>query len=101
MASEKGVSALKKNLSTPKTNKMFGLEKYKDVLGKPGVGVHNHGVFGFAVLDLLATLVVAFLIAKYARINFYVCSIVLLLCGIVLHKLFGVDTKVNSILFKK
>lgn len=78
---------------------MFGLEKYKDALGKPGKGVHAHGVFGFAILDLIATLVVAYLISHFIHMNFYLCSIMLLGLGIAAHQIFGVRTKLNNFLF--
>lgn len=78
---------------------MFGLEKYKDALGKPGKGMHAHGVFGFAILDLIATLVVAYLISHLVHINFFVCSILLLGLGVAAHQVFGVHTKINTFLF--
>ena len=78
---------------------MFGLEKYKEALGKPGVGTHAHGIFGFAVIDLLATLCVAYLIARFTGLNFYLCSGVLIIVAIVMHRMFGVNTRLNVLLF--
>jgi len=75
------------------------MEKYRDALGKPGVGMHAHGLFGFAVFDLMAVLCVSYLIARYTNINFYMCSAVMIGVGIAVHRIFGVQTKLNSFIF--
>lgn len=78
---------------------MFGLEKYKNLLGTPGEGFHSHGTFGFAVLDLIAALFVSFLISRFFGVNFFIVGLVLLATGVAMHRAFGVNTKLNNLLF--
>jgi hypothetical protein len=40
---------------------MNPLCKYKDMFGKPNTGVHKYRLFNIAVVDVLATIAVAFL----------------------------------------
>ncbi len=82
----------------------FGLCKYRDVLGVPGRGFHSARLFGFARNDLLGTLFIAFLIAllfyrKKLLISFLTLSVILLIVGILLHRLFCVNTTLNKMIF--
>jgi hypothetical protein len=46
---------------------MFGdLCQYKHILGKPNEGFHKH-YFGFAIFDLIATVIAAFLLMLYFK----------------------------------
>lgn len=70
---------------------MFDLTKYKDILGKPGEGVHFH-VANIAVMDVLATVVLGYIIGKLCSINPLWTILGLFVLGQFLHWLFGVDT---------
>ena len=74
--------------------------KYKDVLGSPGVGVHKYKIMGVAVVDLLLTVVLAYLIHKIFKFGFIITLISLLVLGELLHWLFCVDTAVMKFLRK-
>ena len=82
---------------------MFGLEKYKDIFGKPGKGIHRFRVCNLAVVDILLT----FLLAKVIQVGLfpYISYPVVLLCtfvlGIFMHLLFGVQTPIQKFLFGK
>lgn len=74
--------------------------RYKNILGEPNKGVHTH-VFGFALFDLILTMIVAFLIMKFLKqyVSFMSHSLLfgftllaLLLLGEYLHRLFCVGT---------
>ena len=75
--------------------------KYKDILGKPGTGLHSYRVYNIAVIDVLLT----FLLAKF--IQYYILeetdfSLILCCCfitGIVIHRVFCVKTTVDKLLF--
>ena len=73
--------------------------KYKDILGVPGKGFHNHFFFGFAILDVLATLIVSYIISKKMEIMLFKVFLFFIVLGIILHKLFCVETVLNNILF--
>ena len=77
----------------------MSLCQYKDILGVPGVGFHNHFGMGFAVLDLLGTILIAYFISNKYNFSFNHTFIALMMVAIFLHKLFCVDTTLNKILF--
>jgi hypothetical protein len=73
--------------------------KYKDIFGAPGTGVHSYRFLNIAIVDLGATILVAFLISYFSKISFILTLIILLLLGIIAHHLFCVRTTVDKILF--
>lgn len=83
-----------------------GLCKYKDVLGVPKKGFHSTRFMGFALYDILGTFGIAFIIAFIFYRNsllksFIIISIILFILGIILHRLFCVNTTLNKIIFGK
>lgn len=83
-----------------------GLCKYKDVLGVPNQGFHSAHLFGFARNDILGTFAIAFIIAiifyrKSLLQSFIIISIILFVLGILLHRLFCVNTTLNKMIFGK
>jgi fatty acid desaturase len=77
----------------------MSLCKYKDSLGKPGKGIHSYRIFNIAIMDVLLTLLAAFLISFLWKISFWLTSIILFLLGIFLHRLFCVRTTIDKLLF--
>lgn len=74
--------------------------KYSDIFGKPKQGVHSIRLFDIAIIDLLMTLLLAYIISVYFNKNFIIISFVLFISGIILHRLFCVRTTIDKILFK-
>lgn len=72
---------------------------HRHVLGKPGEGVHRFRIAGVAAVDLGLTVAVAWLISTYWRLAFWKVLAVLLLLGVLAHRLFCVDTAVDRWLF--
>lgn len=74
--------------------------KYSDIFGKPGEGLHKYRLFGVAIVDVIFTFIVAFILYKvYPKYNFATYSIFLFSLGIVMHRLFCVRTAVDKFLF--
>lgn len=73
--------------------------KYKNILGEPGKGVHSYRFGGFAIVDVLFTILGAFLFSYLLDVPFWICLVGLFLLGILLHRLFCVRTTVDRILF--
>ena len=48
----------------------MSLCQYKDILGKPGKGIHSYRVFGLAIADVIMTLIAAYVIAYMFKIQF-------------------------------
>jgi uncharacterized membrane protein len=78
----------------------MGLCKYKNILGKPNEGVHSYRIFNVAIVDTLLTVCIAIiiklLIPKY---NFFLILLILFITGIVMHRLFCVETTVGKLIF--
>jgi hypothetical protein len=84
---------------------MFGLEKYKYFFGKPGEGSHRYRFLDFAIVDVVATIVVAYIIHLLLTffgfiVNFWILLTCIFILGIFLHRLFGVRTTIDKMLFK-
>ncbi len=77
----------------------MSLCQYKDMFGKPGEGVHSYRIANIAVVDVLFTVIGAFLIAKLFKWKFLKTLLVIFIIGIISHKLFCVKTTVNNAIF--
>lgn len=74
--------------------------EYSDIFGKPGEGSHAYRIFNLAIVDLFGTIFVAFLLSKYyPKYNFVTYLALLLLLGIIMHKIFCVETRLNKSIF--
>lgn len=77
--------------------------KYKNILGEPNKGIHSIRLFNIAIIDLLMTIVAAVLLGIFL-FNGNICIIILLFLslfflGIILHRIFCVNTTVNKAIF--
>jgi hypothetical protein len=77
----------------------MNLCKYKNILGKPNEGIHSYRFCGLAIVDVILTIIAAFLISYFKNISFFISLLGLFLLGIFLHKLFCVRTSIDKILF--
>lgn len=74
---------------------------YRHIFGVEGQGAHSIRILNIAVVDLLATLLVGALIAYYFKFNLYLTWLVLLIVGILVHRLFCVNSTINMLIFGK
>jgi hypothetical protein len=78
---------------------MIDLCKYKDLIGKPGTGIHSIRFMGVAIMDVIITLIGCIIISYYTKYSLlWVCIIVFGL-GILSHRLFCVRSAVDKMLF--
>lgn len=74
--------------------------QYKNILGKPGQGIHSYRIFNIAIVDVLFTIIGAYIIYLFLpKINYFVILILLFLLGVILHKIFCVRTTIDKYLF--
>jgi hypothetical protein len=71
---------------------MNSLCKYKNILGTPGKGIHSYRLFGVAIADVILTVLLALIITYLTGKSFMVVLIIVLLLGIILHKLFCIKS---------
>lgn len=74
-------------------------KEYRWIFGKEGKGVHSIRLFDIAIVDVLATIIGAFLLSYYFKINFWIILFILFILGIILHRLFCVNTTINKLIF--
>lgn len=75
--------------------------QYKDIFGKPKTGAHRYRVFDLAIVDVVMTIVAAYIIARFFKKCFWKTLIILFILGILLHYLFCVNTTVGVFLWGK
>ena len=74
--------------------------KYKDIFGKVGEGVHSYRIFNIAIIDVILTFLLAFIIQLLLpKYNYYHILILLFILGIILHRMFCVKTTIDKLLF--
>lgn len=72
---------------------------YKNIFGKPNTGIHSIRIFNIAIIDVLGTIIASYFISKKFNINFTKTLLWTFIFGIILHKLFCVDTTVSKLIF--
>jgi len=77
----------------------LGLCKYRNALGVPGKGVHSIRLGGVAIMDVIMTLVGAYIISRATHTSFAWTAAGFFLLGIILHRLFCVRTTIDKLLF--
>lgn len=65
---------------------------YSELLGVRGQGVHSKRIAGFALNDILATIIAALLTSYFFKISVIVSLVSWFIAGEVFHYIFGVDT---------
>ena len=75
--------------------------KYKHILGVPGQGPHSYRIFNIAIVDVILTIILAYIISYLFKISLVKTSIILFILGILLHRLFCVRTTIDKVLFNE
>lgn len=70
-----------------------------EIFGRPNEGVHSYRFMNLAIVDVLATIIGAFIIARIFNWNFFLTLLVIFILGIILHRLFCVNTTINKFIF--
>jgi hypothetical protein len=78
---------------------MIDLCKYKDILGKPGQGVHSFRIFNIAIVDVLLTILAAYILSIFTNYKLVYTIIFMFILGIISHRLFCVRTTIDKLLF--
>ena len=67
-------------------------KQFRDIIGKPGTGIHSYRFENTAIVDYFVTILLAMLLTKVTKIPLVLTTILLLVLGIVFHMLFGINT---------
>ena len=71
------------------------------MFGKPKEGAHSYRVFDIAIVDVIFTILGGIVIAYIFNLDYTNTIIILFILGIVMHRLFCVETTVDKFLFSK
>lgn len=77
----------------------MNLCKYSNIFGEPNKGIHKYRLFNIAIVDVLGTVFISYILHKITKIKLYIINIVLFSLGIVLHRIFCVNTTIDRLLF--
>lgn len=72
---------------------------YKNLFGKLGEGIHAYRIANIAVLDVMVTVILAFILSVVFMISFWKMLGGLFLLGIVVHRQLCVRTTVDKWLY--
>jgi hypothetical protein len=72
---------------------------YSEIFGKPNEGIHSYRILDLAIVDIIMTIIGAIIISLIFKINLFLTLIFLFLLGIILHRLFCVNTTINKLIF--
>lgn len=75
--------------------------KYKSIFGDPREGPHAHRIplLDVATVDVVGTLVIAIIIYALVGHSLGYITLGLFILGILAHRIFGVSTKIDRVLF--
>ena len=68
------------------------LKQFRDIFRKPNTGIHKIKLRDTSMIDYLGTILIAIIISYYTEIPLVITTIFILLLGMILHLLFGVNT---------
>lgn len=79
----------------------MSLCQYKDIFGKINEGPHQYRFLGIAIVDLVLTVLLAIAISKWKGYTFHWTFFYLMVIGLILHRLFCVNTVLTVLVFGK
>ena len=77
----------------------MSLCQYKGIFGNPNEGAHSYRFFGIAFIDLFLTILIAYFYSNYYETNFWSTFLILMLIAVVVHRIFCVNTTINTMIF--
>ena len=72
---------------------------YKNIFGEINTGVHSYRVLDIAIVDVIVTILMGYIIHLITNIELYKITIFLFILGIIMHRLFCVRTTIDKLLF--
>jgi uncharacterized membrane protein len=72
---------------------------YRHIFGKERQGFHSWRLFDIAIGDLALTIIGAYLLSYTLKTQFIITLVAVLVIGVIVHRLFCVNTKINTLIF--
>lgn len=77
----------------------MNLCEYSNIFGKVNTGVHSYRLFNIAIVDLLATILVSYVISIYYQYNILYIFGTMMILSIIIHRIFCVKTTLTLNIF--
>ena len=81
----------------------MNLCKFKNIFGEPNTGLHVYRIFDIAIVDVILTVIIGFIIHKKIKtksnISLKSILIYLFILSIIAHRIFCVRTTIDKLLF--
>jgi hypothetical protein len=74
---------------------------YRHIFGEERKGFHSLRLFDIAIGDVFLTILLSLFISYVSKLNVITTFIIVFIIGIVVHRIFCVNTKVNVMIFGK
>jgi len=74
---------------------------YRHMFGEERKGFHSLRLFDIAIGDVFLTILLSLFISYVSKLNVILTFIIVFIIGIVVHRIFCVNTKVNVMIFGK
>jgi hypothetical protein len=73
--------------------------KYRHIFGIEKESIHSIRLLNIAVVDMLLTMIAAFVFALYIRVSFLLVFLILMIIATIIHRLFCVNTTITMLVF--
>jgi hypothetical protein len=73
--------------------------QYSEILGKVNEGLHSIRFLDIAIIDVILTFLLAYIISKYTGYKYYKTIILTFATGIIAHRFFCVRTTIDKLIF--
>lgn len=74
---------------------------YRHMFGEERKGFHSLRLFDVAFGDVVLTLLLSFLISYALKTNITTTTIIVFVLGVIFHRIFCVNSKINMMIFGK
>ena len=81
------------------TNSTNGLCRYKDMFGKPNVGLRVYRIFDIAIMDTVVVIAFVLIFTTFTNYRFWPTLAFVFVLGIIAHRMFCVRTGLDKKLF--
>jgi len=68
-------------------------------MSTPGVGLHSYRIFNIAVFDVLLTIIASMIASHLLGVPLWCTLIFMFALGIVVHRVLGIRTTIDKLLF--
>lgn len=77
----------------------MNLCKYSNIFGLPNTGLHSIRIANLAIVDVLSTILFAWIVHYFTKWNLWLVIGISFLAGIIAHRIFCVRTTIDKLLF--